>query len=112
AFYAELLRLRRENAALVSLSKDCMETHVLQKERTLLVRRWKDSQELFFTLCFSDAGVCCELQVPKGRWHKLLDSSAPVWLGSEEAAPLEVESTTSVVLHLNPKAVVLYQREA
>jgi maltooligosyltrehalose trehalohydrolase len=112
AFYAELLRLRREKAALANLSKGCMETHVLQKERTLLVRRWTGLQDLFFTLCFCDAPVRCELPVPSGRWHKLLDSSAPVWLGPEESAPLEVESTMSAVLHLNPKAVVLYQREA
>jgi maltooligosyltrehalose trehalohydrolase len=112
AFYAELLRLRRRNTALANLSKDHMETRVKEEERTLLLRRWDASQELFFTLCFSDAPVRCECPITKGRWRKLLDSSAPVWLGPGESAALEFEATPKAVLNLNPKAVVLYRKEA
>ncbi len=112
AFYTELLRLRRQSAALRNLSKDDMETCVFQEERTLLVRRWTSSEALFFTLCFSDTPIRCELPVPKGRWRKLLDSSDPAWLGPGEALPQEIESTGTAFLHLNPKAIVLYQKEA
>ena len=112
AFYAELLRLRRNNAALANLSKDHMKTHVLEDERTLLVRRWTVSQDLFFALCFSDSAARCELPVPDGRWHKLLDSSSAAWLGPGESAPQVVESSGNAAVCLNPEAVVLYQKEA
>jgi maltooligosyltrehalose trehalohydrolase len=112
SFYAELLRLRRQSAALRNLSKDDMETRLLQEYRTLLVRRWTRSESLFFTLCFSDKPVRCELPVPEGRWRKLLDSSDPAWRGPGAALPQEIESTGTAFLRLNPRAVVLYQKEA
>ncbi len=111
-FYAELLRLRRENAALANLSKEHMETEVFQAERSLMVRRWSGSEAVFFILCFSDTPVSCALPVPKGRWRKLLDSSEPAWLGPGGALPQEIEAAGNALLRLTPKGVALYAREA
>jgi maltooligosyltrehalose trehalohydrolase len=68
--YRELLRLRRDTAALRSLNLASLEAHADDERRTLLVRR--DNVLLAFN--FSDQAQTVD--VPPGRWRPLMETGA------------------------------------
>ncbi len=109
-FYQALLRLRREVAALAFLSKEQMSVMADEEANILCVRRWHQGDEVALALCFSQTDVPTKLQVPPGRWSKLLDSSDAAWLGPGSESPEDLDSRGSMNLVLRPRSAVLYRR--
>ena len=110
SFYQELLRLRREVAALAFLSKEQMSVVTDEEAKVLFVRRWHDNDEVILALCFSETGVAVKLPVPAGRWSKLLDSADAVWDGPGTALAGQIDSTGGLEVALKPRSAVLYRR--
>jgi maltooligosyltrehalose trehalohydrolase len=110
-FYRELIVLRRRLPALADLSKERMEVVNREEERVLLLRRWRDSNEVVIILSFNQAQVSVTLPVPPGRWRRLLDSTEERWLGGGSASPDIVESGGEAAMTLPPRAVVVFVKE-
>jgi maltooligosyltrehalose trehalohydrolase len=86
-FYRELIRLRKALAPLARLSKAHCEISAYEKQRVMLMRRWKDDQSdlIFFNL--NDAEVSLAAAIPNGDWRKIFDSAAPQWDGPGARLP-------------------------
>jgi len=107
-FYREVLRLRKELPALNSLSLEHLEVEGLERERALVLRRWSDSEETEAIFHFGGAEVSLNLPLPRGRWHKLLDSAAARWNGPGGGGPETLDSEGEISLGLSPWSWVLY----
>jgi len=109
-FYRELLRLRKTLSPLTLLDKEQMEVLRFNEEKILLLRRWKEEEEVFMVFNFNDGPVKVDLPVPAGFWQKQLDSEDKRWYGSGSLVPGQLQSAGTVNLSLNPKAFILFGR--
>jgi maltooligosyltrehalose trehalohydrolase len=109
-FYKELLRLRREIPALSQLDRNTQQVTVLAEEKTVLVRRWHKSGQVFAAFCLGDGSTYSELPISPGRWTRQLDSAHSRWDGPGSDAPGNVDSGGRVELHLKPWSIALYAR--
>lgn len=107
-FYREVMRLRKELPALNRLSLEHLEVDGLERERVLVLRRWSDSEEAGAIFHFGRTDVTLNVPLPRGRWHKLLDSAAPRWNGPGSAEPETLNSEGEISLTLPPWSWVLY----
>jgi maltooligosyltrehalose trehalohydrolase len=110
-FYRELIRLRKEIAALAQLSKKHQSVVADHEQRTLFVRRRAGSDEAFMIFCFSKQQTTVPLTLPAGRWKKILDSAEQRWLGPGSLLPEEIESNGRIELPVTPQSVVVLGRE-
>lgn len=109
-FHRELIRLRRSRPALACLSKQKMEVISHEDHRVLLLRRWAEGQEVFIVFHFGQKDASVSLPIPRGHWHKLLDSADERWRGGGSSIPAELASQGEVHLCLNPTAFALLAR--
>ncbi|HEX2642697.1 MAG TPA: malto-oligosyltrehalose trehalohydrolase [Thermoanaerobaculia bacterium] len=102
AFYRELIRLRKSLPALRNLSKESVTVTTREDKGVLLVHRRADGHEAIVALNFSPEGGVARLELPEGRWRRLIDSSNERWGGpggSGDDPP-----------HLVSRAVALFER--
>jgi maltooligosyltrehalose trehalohydrolase len=111
AFYAELIRFRRELPALRTLDKEHMEVHGLENEQVLVVRRWSGEQEATALFHFGNRTSSVDIILPSGHWHKQLDSADTTWGGPGGTVPSELSSEGTVSLGLSPESCVVFTRE-
>jgi len=110
-FYRELIRLRKENAALAFLSKDNMEVLWKGEHNMLSIHRWQEDSEIVTIYNLSDRKVEINQHIPPGRWQKLIDSADKKWQGNGSAIPRQVSSLDEINLMLLPQAFVLLEKE-
>lgn len=85
-FHRELIRLRRTTPALKERSKDSQQVTVRESEKTILVLRRGQRQEVACLYVFGEGRRATQWPLPSGRWRTLLDSADPRWLGEGAAA--------------------------
>lgn len=111
AFYQELIRLRKQIAALRSLNKKAMKVIGYEKERVLFLHRWKDESEAIIIYnCGEDESVV-SLPVPVGRWQKRLDSAEAAWGGDGSSTPETLQSQGEPGFQVMPASAVLFVKE-
>lgn len=110
AFYKELIRLRNTLPSLRRMNKDHMEVTGYERQKVLFIRRWNGDEAIFNVFHFGDAQVSIALQVPGGRWYRMLDSSDERWQGSGSLLPDQLTSEGEVMLRLGPKSFSLFRR--
>jgi len=110
-FYRELIRLRKEIAALAQLSKKHLNVVADYDHRILYARRRTGSDEAFLIFGFNSQQVAVPVPLPGGRWKKILDSADQRWLGPGSLLPEEIESNGRIELTVVPNAFVLLIRE-
>ena len=108
-FYQELIRLRKHTPALACLNKEALAVSGNEKEKTLFVRRWKDSSQVFTVFHFGDGAAELRLPIPPGHWQKLLDSRDPRWAGDGSSAPEKFAASGETRFTVGPKSVVLFE---
>lgn len=109
-FYRELIRLRRNIPALARLSKRAMEVIGHEKDKVLLVRRWTERQEVLIVFHFAQKDASVSLTIPRGHWHKLLDSADERWQGGGATVPQKFSCEGETHLRLSPTAFALFAR--
>ncbi|MGE5312231.1 MAG: malto-oligosyltrehalose trehalohydrolase, partial [Nitrospirota bacterium] len=107
-FYRELIRLRNEYPALSTGGKESVEVEGFEAERVLILRRWSGSEDTGAIFHFGRTEVILNIPLPRGRWHKRLDSAAPRWNGPGSAAPETLDSKGEISLTLPPWSWLLY----
>jgi maltooligosyltrehalose trehalohydrolase len=110
-FYKELFRLRRKVAALANLSKEQMAVLGYEENQVLFLQRWSGNSEVFAVFNFGDAEASVALEVPEGRWRKLLDSADERWQGKGTSAPEILHSEGEAALTLAPMSLALFAKE-
>lgn len=98
--YKELIKLRNETRAEVGLSKDRLEVVCLEKESTLVVRRWGREAQVAAIFHFGDTARSVNLPLPPGRWLKRLASGEARWNGPGPDLPAVLHSDGNVSVTL------------
>jgi maltooligosyltrehalose trehalohydrolase len=107
-FYRELMRLRKELPALNRPSLELLEVDGLERKRVLVLLRRSDSEEAGAIFHFGRDEAALDVPLPRGRWHKLLDSAAPRWNGPGSAGPETLDCEGEASLTLAPWSWLLY----
>jgi maltooligosyltrehalose trehalohydrolase len=110
--YRELIRLRKQTPSLAALDKDAMEVVAWEKKGLLFVRRWTTADEVFIVYNFSSSREACEVPLVAGGWSKIVDSAEERWQGKGSALPRTLDANRIPSLEIEPRAFVLFRREA
>ena len=105
--YKELITLRNETRANAGLSKDRMEVVCLERERTLVVRRWGREEQVAAIFHFGDTAVSVNIPLPSGRWLKRLASGEKRWHGPGRDLPTVFHSDGKVSVTLTQHAFLM-----
>lgn len=102
-YYKALIRLRKTNAVLKEPNRKNLEIISYKEQRTLLLKRWTDKEQVVCFLNFSSQQQCN--QHNQQLCMKIFDSADPVWSGPQ-SAPNVIKSNTII---LQPESIVLYE---
>lgn len=108
-FYKHLITLRKITPALSTLDKESLHADSLEKEKAVLVRRWKASNHVFLIFNFNRADVKITPPISEERWRKELDSSEKTWNGP--GSLLKYELTPGDETIMRGQSFVLYIRK-
>ena len=109
-FYHELIKLRQHRFALRQLSKQHSEVTALMPNRTLVVRRWSESEDLVIAFNFGSDINSISAMIPTGSWRVELDSASHRWRGPGSLLGTTWESTGDTALELNPESFAVLSR--
>jgi maltooligosyltrehalose trehalohydrolase len=109
--YKELIKLRNETRAWVGLSKERMEVVCLDKESTLLVRRWGGKEQVAAIFHFGEAAVSVNVPLPYGRWLKRLASGDERWNGPCRDLPTVLHSDGEISVSLTQNSFLIVSRQ-
>ena len=104
--YKELIKLRNETRADAGLSKDRMEVVCLERESTLVVRRWGREEQVAAIFHFGDT-ASVNIPLPSGRWLKRLASGEKRWNGPGRDLPTVLHSDGKVSVTLTQHAFLM-----
>ena len=104
--YKELIKLRNETRADAGLSKDRMEVVCLERESTLVVRRWGREEQVAAIFHFGDT-ASVNIPLPSGRWLKRLASGEERWIGPGRDLPTVLHSDGKVSVTLTKHAFLI-----
>jgi maltooligosyltrehalose trehalohydrolase len=110
-FYRELIRLRKESAALARLSKEHCEVTGFEAERVLLLRRWSGDEAALTIFNFNAEQVSLALPGPRAQWRKVLDSTDKRWQGIGSTLPAAFNAGDAVTLVFQPRSVAVFAGE-
>lgn len=108
-FYRELIRLRKALAPLAQLSKAHCEISAYDKQRVMLMRRWKGDQANLIFYNFSDAEASLAAAIPAGDWRKIFDSAASKWDGAGARLPETLQGGKELSLSISAWSFALFQ---
>ena len=108
-FYRALFRLRREVPALAQLDMETLEVEAMPG--ALLLRRSSGSSRIFAIFHFDSGPREIVATVPRGLWHKLIDSADPKWSGPGSFLPEHFSSDGEIRLKAPPGSVALFLHE-
>lgn len=107
-FYQRLIQLRREIPALSSLDKNSLEVSGMEVERLIFLRRWHNENQIFCIMNFNKKDIVFRVNLPKGKWGKIIDSSEEMWGGHGSLMPENLEQGQE--LTIRPRSFVLYEK--
>lgn len=108
AFYKELLRLRREVAALASLDMQALRVIPSENCEALFVCRPHERGDSIMAFHFGAEMARVSFPFAHGSWNKLIDSAEERWLGPGSPAPATINLRGEIILALRPKSFVAY----
>jgi maltooligosyltrehalose trehalohydrolase len=106
-WHKELIKLRSEIRAFAGVSKDRMEVVCLERESTLVVRRWGREEQVAAIFHFGDTAVSVDVPLPSGRWLKRLASGEARWNGPGRDLPTVLHSDGNVAVTLTKHAILI-----
>jgi maltooligosyltrehalose trehalohydrolase len=106
-FFSNLCALRKTIPALKNVDIESLDVETNDQKRTLLVKRWKESSQIFYICNFNTKDVQMTIQLPAGHWKKVLDSAENKWNGPGSDLPLQLDKNTNVIM--KSSSFVLYK---
>jgi maltooligosyltrehalose trehalohydrolase len=110
SFYRRLYALRRGHPALSEPDRENIDVTLREESGLLTVLRRAGGEEAFFILNFAKSPGRVKLELPGGRWSKLLDSAQAQWGGPGSKAAERLAGGPAE-LSLSPLCVVLYGKQ-
>lgn len=111
-FHRELVRLRKEFRSAGLLDKQCMGVLGYEKEKVLLVRQWKDDEDLIVLFHFGRRPAMLSLPVPSGAWSLRVDSAERRWDGPGSMLPRLIQGEGGdITFSLAALSCAVYRRQ-
>lgn len=110
SYYKQLIKLRKEIPALSNLDKNNLEVRGLKKEKVIFMRRFNDGEgtQAFLIINLNGLNLKIEVDLPEGKWKKLLDSSDEKWDGRGSLIPEVIVS--GAVASVRGHSLSLFQK--
>jgi maltooligosyltrehalose trehalohydrolase len=112
SLYRDLIRLRRNIPALAHLSKKNLQVDVVTGKKLLVLRRWQDGSYILCLENFERQDCTFRVNVPDGRWVKILDSAEEKWAGPGSSLPEVIEQGRALTARKLSFAVFELQNES
>lgn len=107
-FYQKLIKLRKEIPALSIFGEDNPDVRAIKKNIIIVQRRHKESR-FFSIMGFNKKEVSISLNIPPGKWQKVIDSTDIIWQGPGSSLPERFSSKRK--LTIKPFSYALYKKE-
>ena len=111
-YYRELIRLRKSHPAIHAADRTSVEAFAVEHPPVVLVRYFRDGDELVLLLSFAESPGYSNLLFPEGRWRKLLDSQEKSWGGNGAKESVEILSNGRLDMSIVPRSAALFERAA
>jgi maltooligosyltrehalose trehalohydrolase len=99
-FYRRLIQIRKNIPALSILDKNNLEVWGNEKERFMFWRRWYNGSSVCCVMNFNKEKIRLKVDIPEGKWKKVMDSSEKAWMGPGSLLPL----------NMSPLSFALYEK--
>ena len=86
-FYRQLIKLRKENPALLVPDEKRLEVSGMEEERVVFLQRWRGENTIFCIFNFNEKDIPIKIDIPQGVWKKVIDSSDTKWNGPGSIMP-------------------------
>ncbi|MDH3251536.1 MAG: DUF3459 domain-containing protein, partial [Ignavibacteria bacterium] len=110
SFYAGLLTMRREIAALSRLHRDGLDVEGSEETRVVAMTRAHEHSRVLLLMNFSMRVMPVDVRLPRGTWRKILDSSDRKWSGPGTVLPEGFSE--SAEMQIGGHAMAVYQQES
>jgi maltooligosyltrehalose trehalohydrolase len=107
-FYTEMLRLRKQFAALGTADTARVHATPFEEERVLLFHRSDATDELLAVVNFRRAPAELRFALGNAEWKKLLNSRDPLWGGPGSVLPDVLSGDQPQHLEIEPLSLALY----
>jgi maltooligosyltrehalose trehalohydrolase len=111
AFYRQLIGLRNQLRSSIGMAQERMEVTGFEQTSVLLVRYWKESEEVAVIFNLSRETSTGSIPLPAGMWSTCLDSEDPRWNGRKTAAQEPIDSRGEVTLELPGYSFLVLTRD-
>jgi maltooligosyltrehalose trehalohydrolase len=111
-YFKTLIMLRKSIPALAALSKKNQEVLAFSAKDVLMACRTYEQSQTFALFHFGGQQTTTfGAPVPRGNWHKLLDSADARWGGPGTQMPDQIESHGEIEVSLGPTSVLLLSNQ-
>jgi maltooligosyltrehalose trehalohydrolase len=108
-FYRELIKIRKNLSTLNELNKVQKRAEALKDKEIILLRRSIANKH---SLCLMNFGLSDEeikIELPAGKWHKIIDAADERWLGTGSSLPDSISG--SIEFKMCAQNFLLYSSE-
>ncbi len=108
-FYKQLIHFRKKIPACSSLDKSAIKNYEQPVDKLIVMHRWHKRSEIVGIYNFNKELIQVELNVPTGKWKKILDSSGKTWQGTGSELPKTLIHGQNYMI--TPLTMALYCKE-
>jgi maltooligosyltrehalose trehalohydrolase len=109
-FYKKLIELRKSFQSLKDLERKDYEVDILDKSNVIRIHYKSGTAHLFLLLNFDKEDTKISLEIPGGKWEKIIDSSEKKWNGPGNLT-LDFLSEGNQEIILRKSSLVLYEKK-
>ena len=110
--YQTVIQMRRHVPALSHLDKACLHIDGSDEKKILVMKRWKDTSEVYLVSNFSSDDAEVTVSLNKSAWKKIIDTSETKWLGPGTLLPAWVTGGKRIIVRKQSVAVYLKEVSA
>jgi maltooligosyltrehalose trehalohydrolase len=96
-FHKTLIRMRKENTALSSFDRDCLEAEFDEDKKLVMMKRWNEKKILLAIFNFEPHDTECTLRQSMSGWEKIFDSADEKWKGPGTLLPKRIFNRQTLV---------------
>ncbi|EKD28299.1 MAG: hypothetical protein ACD_79C00349G0002 [uncultured bacterium] len=108
-FYKELIRLRKTIPVFSNYSRNSITTFLNKDKKTISIHRFEKGSEIFLIAHFGSDTDKLFIELPHGKWLKLLNSFDEHWLGKIQ--PLQIQSSNAYEVTLHGFGFILFEKK-
>jgi maltooligosyltrehalose trehalohydrolase len=107
-YYRDLISLRQNNPAIANSDKYSYDVSGFEDLKVLLLQRWRRQYRVGCMFCFSTESASFEIQLPAGKWKKILDSAGLNYGGPGALLPDEMAGRQNLLMP--PRSLAVYEK--